>query len=204
MTGGARDLLFGHATEVAPRLLGAVLESDLGNQRVAVRIVETEAYRQDDPASHTFRGMTPRNRVMFGPPGHAYVYFTYGMHHCVNVVCEPEGIGAAVLLRAGEIVEGADVAATRRGPRVTAHDLAAGPARLTQALGIDRSHDGLDLFDPDSPLRLRLGSAMPDDRIATGPRVGIRHAADKGWRFWLTGEPTVSRYSRHPQAPRRH
>ena len=203
MTGGAHDLLFGHATEVAPRLLGTVLESDLGNQRVAVRIVETEAYRQDDPASHTFRGMTPRNRVMFGPPGHAYVYFTYGMHHCVNVVCEPEGIGAAVLLRAGEVVEGADVAATRRGPRVKAHDLAAGPARLTQALGIDRSHDGLDLFDPDSPLRLRLGSAMPDDRIATGPRVGIRHAADKGWRFWLTGEPTVSRYSRHPRAPRR-
>ena len=202
MSTAERDLLLRHATDVAPRLLGAVLESDLGDERVAVRIVETEAYRQDDPASHTFRGMTPRNQVMFGPPGHAYAYFTYGMHHCVNVVCEPEGIGAAVLLRAGEVVDGADVAAARRGPRVGAHDLAAGPARLTQALGIDRSHDGLDLLDPDSPLRLRLGSAVPDDRIAVGPRVGIRHAAEKGWRFWLTGEPTVSRYSRHPRAPR--
>jgi DNA-3-methyladenine glycosylase len=167
-----------------------------------VRIVETEAYRQDDPASHTYRGMTPRNQVMFGPPGHAYVYFTYGMHHCVNVVCEAEGVGAAVLLRAGEVIEGADVAKVRRGPRVRAHDLAAGPARLTQALGIDRSHDGLDLFDPDSPLRLRLGPTTSDDRIANGPRVGIRHAADKGWRFWLTGEPMVSRYTRHPGAPR--
>jgi DNA-3-methyladenine glycosylase len=124
------------------------------------------------------------------------------MHHCVNVVCEPEGVGAAVLLRAGEVIEGTDAAQARRGPRLRIRDLAAGPARLTQALGIDRSHDGLDLFDPDSPLRLRLGPAVADDSIATGPRVGIRHAADEGWRFWLTGEESVSRYTRHPRAPR--
>ena len=128
--------------------------------------------------------------------------FKYGMHHCLNVVCEPEGVGAAVLLRAGEVIEGAGTAQARRGPRVRTDALAAGPARLTQSLGIDRSHDGLDLFDAGSPLRLHLGPAVPDDGIAVGPRVGIRHAADKGWRFWLTGEPTVSRYTRHPGAPR--
>jgi DNA-3-methyladenine glycosylase len=193
-----RDLERG-AVEVARRLLGAVVTSDLDGERVRVRIVETEAYRQDDPASHTFRGPTPGNRVMFGPPGYAYVYFTYGMHDCMNVVCEPDEVGAAVLLRAGEVVEGIEVATSRRGGVLP---LASGPARLTQALGVRRVHDGIDLLDPASPVRLALGDPVPDGAIATGPRVGIRAAADKPWRFWIEGDPAVSRYVRHPKALR--
>src|SRR4051794_36629287 len=171
--------------EVAPRLLDAVLRHD----GVAVRITEVEAYDgAEDPGSHAFRGPTPRNRVMFGPPGHLYTYFTYGMHHCANVVCGPEGRASAVLLRAGEVVEGVDLARTRR-TRGPDRDLARGPARLCQALALDLTHNGM-------PLAAALELAAPVDgaRVSTGPRVGLRHAADHPWRFWLTDDPTVSRY----------
>ena len=180
------EVLAGPVLEVAPRLLGAVVRHD----GVAVRITEVEAYDgANDPGSHAFRGQTPRNRTMFGPPGHLYVYFTYGMHHCANVVCGPEGRASALLLRAGEVVEGIDLARERRG-RPPDRDLARGPARLCRALALDRSADGLDLTDG------TLGLPPPADpaRISTGPRVGLRHAPDRPWRFWLTGDPTVSRY----------
>ena len=133
---------------------------------------------------------------MFGPPGHLYVYFTYGMHHCCNVVVGPEGAASAVLLRAGEVVEGLDVARSRR-PRSTDRDLARGPARLCQALALDLGQDGADLTA--GPVTL-TPAAKPSRKVSTGPRVGLRLAADRPWRFWLTGERTVSTY--RPAVPR--
>ena len=195
----AREFFDRPALEVAPALLGCVLVSQSAAGLVAAMIVETEAYTgQADPASHAFRGQTARNAVMFGPPGHAYVYFTYGMHFCVNLVCLPPGTAAAVLLRAGRIVTGPALAAARRSggsrpPRET--DLARGPARLCQALAIDRTLDGADVCDPASPLRiLGAGQAIPAARISRGPRVGVSRAAQVPWRFWVTGEPVVSAY----------
>jgi DNA-3-methyladenine glycosylase len=171
--------------------------------RIAGRIVETEAYGgADDPASHAHRGATPRNRVMFGPPGHAYVYFTYGMHHCFNVVCGREGRAAAVLIRALAPVAGVDAMARRRGTRDRA-GLARGPGSLARALGLDRGHDGADLtrgalWVADRP-PLREGR-----RVERGPRVGIRVATERAWRYWLAGDPHVSRARRAgPAAPRR-
>lgn len=176
---------------VARALLGRLLECDLGRERVAGRIVEVEAYRGGrDPASHACRGETARNRAMFGPPGHAYVYFTYGMHHCLNVVCGREGAAAAVLVRALEPVEGFALARERRGV-AEAHRLMRGPGCVARALGLTREHDGLDLVA--GPLRV---SAAPADlmgrRIASGPRVGIRAGLEHHWRFWLGGHPCVS------------
>jgi DNA-3-methyladenine glycosylase len=209
------------AIEVAPGLLGCVLAHDSPDGLVAAVIVETEAYAGPaDPASHAFRGRTARNAVMFGPPGHAYVYFTYGMHFCVNLVCQPEGEATAVLLRAGHIIAGAELAAGRRfgaagrpdgraaaGPdgraaalgrppgRPRARDLARGPARLCQALGIDRSLDGADVCDPQSRLRIaEPESAVPAVSISAGPRVGVSRAAEVEWRFWIAGNPCVSAY----------
>jgi DNA-3-methyladenine glycosylase len=188
-------LLQGPVLEVAPRLLGSVVR----HGDVAVRLTEVEAYDgANDPGSHAFRGRTARNDVMFGPAGRLYVYFTYGMHHCCNVVCGDEGSASAVLLRAGEVVAGADAVRARR-PRSTERDLARGPARLCQALGIDLSHNGTDLTVGD--LVLEHGDTPELDRVLTGPRVGLREAADRPWRFWLAGEPTVSVY--RPAAPRR-
>jgi DNA-3-methyladenine glycosylase len=180
--------------EVAPRLLGAALTHD----GVTVRLTEVEAYDgTNDPASHAYRGPTPRNDVMFGPPGRLYVYFSYGMHWCANVVCGPEGTAAAVLLRAGEVVDGLETARTRRGDRPD-HALARGPANLTQALGIGRAHDGLAL---DGMLVLP-SAAVPEADIASGPRVGVSVAHDVPWRFWVRGERSVSSYRRSPRAPR--
>ena len=198
-----RAALTGPAAEVAPALLGALLVrvEDDGTETI-VRIVETEAYRQTDPASHSHRGPTPRNAVMFGAPGHAYVYFSYGMHHCMNVSCEEAGVGAAVLFRAAVAVAGHAHIRGRRGVRHRDRDLLSGPGRLTQALGIDRGFDGQDLTDPHSRLRLETDGFDPAGRVVAGPRVGIRHAADVPWRFHLTGVPEVSRYVRHPKAPR--
>ena len=160
---------------------------------MAVRLTEVEAYAGDeDPGSHAFRGATRRNDVMFGPPGQLYVYFTYGMHFCANVVCDEPGRASAVLLRAGEVVEGLDLARVRRGS-ARDRDLARGPARLCGALGIDLSHNGLDLHKGALTLRPRDEPHQPE-RISTGPRVGLRHAADHPWRLWLTDEPTVSDY----------
>ncbi|MGN6473272.1 MAG: DNA-3-methyladenine glycosylase [Mycobacteriales bacterium] len=185
--------------EVARDLLGCVLRSD----DVALRLTEVEAYDGgNDPASHAFRGPTARNSVMFGPPGHAYVYFTYGMHFCMNVVCGPAGIASAVLLRAGEVIEGHNLVARRRAaskPR----DFARGPARLCVALGIDRALNGADLAARRSPLRLEAGEAVADDAVMSGPRVGIAAAADRPWRFWIVGDPTVSAYRAHVPRKRR-
>lgn len=192
-------LLAGEALDVAPRLLGAVLRHSTEDGTVAVRLTEVEAYAgADDPGSHAFRGPTPRNAVMFGPSGRLYVYFTYGMHHCCNVVVGREGVAAAVLLRAGEVVEGLDVARARR-PHLSDRDLARGPARLCAALGIERTHDGADLSVP--PLTLQVSDPVPDDRVRRGPRVGLRAAADRPWRFWVEGERSVSTY--RPAAPLR-
>lgn len=178
------------APEVAPRLLGALLVAG----PVTARIVEVEAYDgPGDPASHAFRGQTPRNAVMFGPPGHLYVYFSYGMHHCMNVVCGPEGTASAVLLRAAAVADGIDVVRERRAG-IRDRDLMRGPGRLCQALGVHRDHDGIDVCHPAGPLWLAGGQPVAEDRIAAGPRVGISRAADRPWRFWIDGEPTVSAY----------
>jgi DNA-3-methyladenine glycosylase len=178
----------GDPLEVAPRLLGSVLT--LGG--VSVRLTEVEAYAgPDDPGSHAFRGRTARNSVMFGPPGHLYVYFIYGMHHCANLVTGPEGEAGAVLLRAGEVVAGLDVARGRR-PGVSDRELARGPARLCRTWGIDLSDNGV---------RPEIERGAQPVQISSGPRVGLRHAADRPWRFWVAGDPTVSTY--RPAAPRR-
>jgi DNA-3-methyladenine glycosylase len=193
---GSADLprvLSGPVLEVAPLLLNAVLR----HGDVAVRLTEVEAYAgPDDPGSHAYRGRTPRTEVMFGPPGHLYCYFTYGMHVCCNVVCGPEGTPSAVLVRAGEVVEGIELARERR-PRSSDRDLARGPARLCRALGIDLSHDGTDLVAGD--VTLTLGEPPTD--VSTGPRVGLRQAPERPWRYWSTGDPTVSTY--RPAAPLR-
>jgi DNA-3-methyladenine glycosylase len=185
--------------EVAPQLLGARLVAG----GVTVRLTEVEAYAgEQDPGSHAFRGRTPRTEVMFGPAGVAYVYFTYGMHWCVNVVTGPDGTASAVLLRAGEVVDGVDAARARR-PGVKDRDLCRGPARLTRTLGLTGEQDGADLLAPGSPVRL-LGAEQPADPAAvrTGPRVGVSGAgAPTPWRFWLADEPTVSPY--RAAAPRR-
>jgi DNA-3-methyladenine glycosylase len=190
----ARDVLSARSTEVAPRLLGARLTSAVGGVDVTVRLTEVEAYEGfDDAASHAFRGSTERNAVMFGPPGFLYVYFVYGMHWCANVVCGPPGVPSAVLIRAGEIVAGADVAADRRPAARRSAELARGPARLAQALGLTRAENGTDLLAPDAIVRLEL-SRTPAPAWASGPRVGVAAAAQVPLRFWLPAEPSVSAY----------
>ncbi|HVF19284.1 MAG TPA: DNA-3-methyladenine glycosylase [Mycobacteriales bacterium] len=178
--------------EVAPDLLGRHLRSRTADGTVVVRIVEVEAYRgADDPGSHAFRGQTPRNATMFGPPGHAYVYFTYGMHWCLNVVCGPAGEASAVLIRAGSVVTGADVATARR-PASSARDLARGPARLTRALGIDGTWDGTDLVR--GVLTVHIGETTRRAAVSVGPRVGVSGpGAATPWRFWVD-DPAVSTY----------
>jgi DNA-3-methyladenine glycosylase len=181
--------------EVARDLLGR----DVWHGGVVVRLTEVEAYRAaDDVASHAHRGRTDRNAVMFGPPGFVYVYFTYGMHWCMNLVCQPEGEAAAVLLRAGRVVGGAEIAASRR-PGAAPRDLARGPARLTKALGIDGTLDGADLAR--GPVRVVPGVPVADDVVRTGPRVGVVGAADLPWRFYVADDPTVSVY--RPAAARK-
>ena len=155
---------------------------------MAARIVEVEAYASDDPASHAYRGRTPRNAVMFGRPGHLYVYFTYGMHHCMNVVTGQQDEGSAVLLRAAEPLEGIDAMRRRRG-RTSLHELCSGPAKLCQAFGVDRRMDGWDLVHG-SEMWLLEGEPVSAE---TGPRVGIRVGLDRPWRFRAEGNPFVSR-----------
>ena len=193
--------LRGTSAAIAPRLLGALLASSVDDRCVVVRITEVEAYGGvgEDPGSHAYRGQTPRNASMFGPPGRAYIYFTYGMHWCVNVVTGPEGSAAAVLLRAGEVIEGVEVARQRRPSARSDRDLARGPARLTAAMGITGALDGVDLFDDASPLQLRL-ARKPLDAAVTGPRTGVAGAgAPTPWRF-AADHPSVSPY--RPAAPR--
>lgn len=166
---------------------------------VRARLVEVEAYLgSEDPGSHAFRGRTRRNETMFGPPGHLYVYFSYGMHWCMNVVCGAEGVAEAVLLRAAVILDGADLAAARRRGG-SARDLARGPARLAQALGVDGSWDGTDLCSgalrSETELQLLAGLPAAGGEVRSGPRVGVAGAgAVAPWRFWIDGVPEVSAY----------
>lgn len=195
---------------VAPRLLGAVLHG----RGVSVRLTEVEAYRGvgDDPGSHAFRGPTPRTEPMFGAAGTIYVYLSYGMHRCLNLVCGPVGHAGAVLLRAGEVVAGAELARQRRAaaaPRragagasrvIADRDLARGPARLAVALGIELSDSGGMLASPSTglaALALEPGPPTPSEHIASGPRVGVSGpggTVEFPWRYWLAGDPTVSMY----------
>lgn len=200
-----RDFFARCVLDVAPDLLGATVEHRSAAGLVVVRLTEVEAYDgADDPGSHAFRGETPRNAVMFGPPGHVYVYFTYGMHWCMNLVCGPPGQAAAVLLRAGEVVVGEDLARSRRTTSWSPRDLARGPARLTVALGVDRTGNGVDATGPRSALVVRRGETVDASRVLSGPRVGVAgDGAGHPWRFWVADEPTVSTYrpavSRRPR-----
>ena len=171
---------------------------------VTVRLTEVEAYSGlgADPASHAHRGRTGRNEVMFGPAGRLYVYQIYGMHYCANVVCGEDGRAAAVLLRAGEVVDGLEVARQRRPAARHDRDLAAGPAKLMQVLALDRGANGTSVLDGTGPLTLRPpAEPVPAGLIEAGPRVGVTAAHDVAWRFWIAGDPTVSAYRRH--TPRR-
>jgi DNA-3-methyladenine glycosylase len=192
------------ALEVAPLLLDAVLSHATPEGTVAVRLTEVEAYLGEgvDPGSHAFRGRTPRVASMFGPPGRLYTYFTYGMHVCANVVCSPEGEASAVLLRAGEVVAGVELARLRRPAVRNDRDLARGPANLVRALGIALSDDGALLSAPPFEL-VPSGEAVAPARIRATLRTGV--SGDGGrvpfeWRYHLAEEPTVSVYKRHPKA----
>jgi DNA-3-methyladenine glycosylase len=181
---------------VARDLLGQVLVRMLGEERLSGRIVEVEAYvGEEDQASHARCGRTERNAAMYGPPGRAYVYFVYGMHHCLNLVAGLEGFPAAVLVRALEPLEGLERMRTLRGGRPDAQ-LTNGPAKLCQALAIDRRFDGADLCVPGASLFLEAGQPVREEAIATGPRVGVRGdqaALTAPWRFYLRESPFVSR-----------
>jgi DNA-3-methyladenine glycosylase len=198
--------------EVAPDLLGRTFVRSTEDGPITLRLTEVEAYAgPDDPGSHAFRGRSDRNAVMFGPPGHAYVYFTYGMWHCLNLVCGPEGNPSGVLLRAGEITGGADLARKHRTTSRRPHDLAQGPARLATALGVDRALNGADVCggpdsgpgpgpgtEPASPFRILTGTPPAPAAIRTGPRTGVGgDGAAHPWRFWIDGDPTVSPYRAH-------
>ncbi len=206
-----RDDLAGLPVEVAPSLLGAVLETEVEGERVAVRLTEVEAYHglgtgeRPDPGSHARMGPTARNATMWGEPGHLYVYLSHGIHSCVNVVCGPEGVAGGVLLRGGEIIEGAPVAERRRlerrGVVRAARDLARGPGRLGDAVGLRHPlHDGIDAVTGEIRASARARLRWPDEpvtRVATGPRVGVAGVAGTAafpWRFWIEGDATVSAF----------
>ncbi|MDG4863337.1 DNA-3-methyladenine glycosylase [Streptomyces sp. T-3] len=190
--------------EVAPDLLGRTLVRRTPDGPIELRLTEVEAYAgATDPGSHAYRGRTARNGVMFGPPGHAYVYFTYGMWHCLNLVCGPEGHASGVLLRAGEIIAGAELTRERRQSARNDKELAKGPARLATALDVDRRLDGTDVCaGPRSPLSLLSGTPTAADQVRNGPRTGVSgEGGVHPWRFWTANDPTVSPYRAH--TPRR-
>ncbi|MFI5967849.1 DNA-3-methyladenine glycosylase [Streptomyces asoensis] len=190
--------------EVARDLLGRLLVRTTPDGPITLRLTEVEAYDgPNDPGSHAYRGPTARNEVMFGPPGHVYVYFTYGMWHCMNLVCGPRGTASGVLLRAGEIVEGADRARKRRLSARNDKELAKGPARLATALDVDRTLDGADACAVgDAPLRMLTGTPVSSDLVRNGPRTGVSgDGAVHPWRYWVADDPTVSPYRAH--VPRR-
>ncbi|MEU5422575.1 DNA-3-methyladenine glycosylase [Streptomyces sp. NPDC020667] len=186
--------------EVAPDLLGRTLVRTSPAGPIELRITEVEAYAgQADPGSHAYRGRTERNAAMFGPPGHAYVYFIYGMWFSLNLVCGPEGTASGVLLRAGEVIKGAELARERRPKARKDRELAQGPARLATALDVDRGLNGVDLCaGPDAPLSLLTGHPIHPGRLRSGPRTGVGgEGATHPWRFWADGDPTVSPYRAH-------
>lgn len=187
--------------EVAPRLLGTLLVAN----GVTGRVVEVEAYDEDDPASHSHRGRTGGNTTMFGPAGRLYVYLSHGLHHCANVVTGEEGHGAAVLLRAAAIVDGRATALARRAGRGVDDPrlLAGGPGRLGEAFGLTRAHDGRDLLAIGGDGPALLEDDRPTAPVRRGPRVGVRLAADRQRRWWVDEHPAVSDYRRHPHAPPR-
>ncbi|MGC4986270.1 DNA-3-methyladenine glycosylase [Streptomyces sp. DT193] len=188
------------AEEVAPDLLGAVLTHETPEGTVSITITETEAYSgAADPASHAYRGRTPRNAVMFGPAGYLYVYRSHGLHWCANVVTGADGIASAVLIRAGRVIEGEDLARERRGDKVESARLARGPGNFCQALGITAEHNGTDLLT-DAPVALSEGEPVPAALVRAGPRVGVSRAHDWQHRFYLAGDPTVSAYRLSPRA----
>lgn len=194
------DLLDTDPVSAARLLLGGVISC----RGVSALIVEAEAYGGPpdgpwpDAAAHSFRGPGIRNAVMFGPPGRLYTYRSHGIHVCANVVCGPDGAAAAVLIRAAAIESGLAVARARRGPSVRPAALARGPGNLCSALGIVMEDNGVDVFDGNSPVTLRLGESGPE---SSGPRVGVSQAADRPWRLWLTGRQEVSAFRRSPRAP---
>ncbi|GAA3369645.1 DNA-3-methyladenine glycosylase [Streptomyces sannanensis] len=188
------------AEEVAPKLLGAILTHETPEGTVSITITETEAYSGSaDPASHAYRGRTPRNAVMFGPAGHLYVYRSHGLHWCANIVTGPDGIATAVLIRAGRVIEGEDLAHERRGGKVESPRLARGPGNFCQALGITAEHNGTDLLTGAS-VALSEGEPVPAALIRVGPRVGVSKAHDWQHRFYLADDPTVSAYRLSPRA----
>lgn len=196
MTSLSRDFFARDTLLVARDLLGQVLVRVLDGERLSGRIVEVEAYiGEDDLASHARFGRTPRNEAMYGPPGHAYVYQIYGLHHCLNIVTGPEGFPAAVLIRALEPLEGLERMQERRGVADPVL-LTSGPARLCQAMGIDRRMDKADMCAPDAVLFVEAGTPVHDEQVATGPRVGVQgdlRARTVPWRFYVRGHPCVSR-----------
>lgn len=199
-----RDFFDRPVLEVAPDLLGRTLLRRTAEGTIELRLTEVEAYAGDiDPGSHAYRGRTARNDVMFGPPGHAYVYFTYGMWHCLNLVCGPVGRASGVLLRAGEVREGADQVRKRRISARHDKELAKGPARLATGLDVDRGLNGTDVCaGDDAPLSVLTGTPPPGDQVRNGPRTGVGgEGAPHPWRFWIDGDPTVSPYRAH--TPRR-
>ena len=201
MTAQLRDA---DPVSAARLLLGAVLTC----RDVSAVVVEVEAYGGPpdgpwpDAASHSYRGPTARNTVMFGPPGRLYVYRSHGIHLCANVSCGPDGTAAAVLLRAAIIDSGTEIAQIRRGSGVAARALARGPGNLCAALGISMEDNGGDLFDAASPVTVRLQRPVESDSVLRGPRVGVSVAADRPWRLFLAGHPEVSAYRRSSRAPR--
>ncbi|UGQ10237.1 DNA-3-methyladenine glycosylase [Yinghuangia sp. ASG 101] len=194
--------------DVAPEILGRLLVRDTAEGPVTLRITEVEAYDgANDPGSHAYRGKTPRNATMFGPAGHLYVYFTYGMHHCVNVVCGTPGKACGLLIRAGEITGGVASARARRPGARRDTELAQGPARLTVALGIGRADDGVDACAPGTGFRLLHGTPVSPERIRTGPRTGVAGLGGDPeaypWRFHVADDRTVSPYRAHVPRVRR-
>lgn len=191
MMAGSQDFAFleGAASEAAPRLLGCILERRLNGQTIRVKIVETEAYDQTDVASHSYKGKTQRTEVMFGQAGHLYVYFTYGMHYCCNIVVGEEGYGAAVLIRAVEPIQGNEIIEMNRGRiGVVATN---GPAKLCQALVINKEMNGHDLSEGE--LKLVVEPMIGPDAITRTTRIGISQGKDVPWRFYITGNPYISR-----------
>lgn len=183
------DFLDGSSVDAAQQLLGCFIVRDLPQGQVVVKIVEVEAYHQDDAASHSYRGETTPTKTMFGPSGHLYVYFTYGMHCCCNVVTSGAGVGAGALIRAVEPVQGEDILAINRSGR-SGRDLTNGPAKLCQAMSIDLKMNGHNLRQ--SPMRLVAGQPVDYDEIVASPRIGISREVDRLWRFYIKDNPYVS------------